>query len=100
MSTSSAKTLNGTRLRILRHVALWLLGLYIASYAVAYGTRGPAANMAYFVYFSRAVDYDSPKIEKSLYRFYYPIYKLHLLFGAHRHSYDRPEIREPKNFTG
>ena len=64
-----------------------LLALYIGSYAALYRSRIPAANLAYWVYLRGGNETESQ--EWLLYYFYYPVYKVHRIFGAGRHNYDR-----------
>jgi hypothetical protein len=67
-------------------LAIVLLFLYIGSYAWFYSHRGPAANLAYFVY----LEDGGEKQERFLYYLYYPVYKIHTHFGSGHHNWDRP----------
>jgi hypothetical protein len=67
-----------------------LLLFYVSTYAVLYANRGPAANLGYFVYTHGGVEKEGQ--ERILFRFYYPVYKVHRLFGIGRHNYDRPNV--------
>ncbi len=59
---------------------------YLGAYAVAYSTRRPAANMAYFAYASGL------HTERFLSGLFLPVYRLHRWFGhAQRHNLDRPD---------
>jgi len=64
-----------------------LLVLYVGSYAAFYIHRTHAANLAYWVYLRGGNE--TEREELALYYFYYPIYKIHRVFGAGRHNYDR-----------
>jgi hypothetical protein len=72
--------------KILLISALLLLS-DIGSYAVFYAYRIPAGNLAYWVYLRGGNE--TEREEWALYYFYYPIYKIHRIFGAGRHDYDR-----------
>jgi hypothetical protein len=74
----------------LRHrliTGICLVALYVGSYAAFYVHRAPAANLAYWVYLHG--DNATEREELAVYYFYYPIYKIHRIFGADRHNYDR-----------
>lgn len=64
-----------------------LIFLYVGSYAAFYIHRTHAANLAYWVYLRGGNA--TEREELALYYFYYPIYKIHRVFGAGRHNYDR-----------
>ena len=64
-----------------------LLVVYIGSYAAFYLRGIPAGNLAYWVYLRGGNE--TEREECALYYFYYPIYKIHRVFGAGRHNYDR-----------
>lgn len=66
-----------------------LLLLYVGSYTALYANRCPAANMMYFAYLKGGTETEGE--EDVLYRFYYPVYKLHYLLGGQKHNYDRPK---------
>jgi hypothetical protein len=68
-------------------VGISLLLVYFGSYAWFYAGRVPAGNLAYFCYL-RGGD-ATEKAEWTLYYLYYPAYKMHRLFGAGRHDFDR-----------
>ena len=63
-----------------------LILLYVGSYAVFYKNAVPAGNLAYWVYLRGGNE--TEREEWALYYFYYPIYKIHRVFGAGRHNYD------------
>lgn len=69
-------------------VLLLVIAAYVLSYVIAFARREPAANLAYFCYARPSA---SESVERTIYRFYWPVYKLHRLLGAQRHNYDRPE---------
>jgi len=79
-------------------VVIALLALYVAAYAYCYSQRGPAANLAYFVYFPD--ESISESVEEAAYYFFLPVYEVHRLFGADRHNYDRPPLVFPPDFRG
>src|ERR1700722_7016001 len=62
-----------------------LVALYVGSYAAFYMHRAPAGNLAYWVYLRNSTERE----ELALYYFYYPVYKIHRVFGVGRHNYDR-----------
>jgi hypothetical protein len=64
-----------------------LIALYVGSYAAFYIHRNHAANLAYWVYLHGGNE--TEREEWALYYFYYPVYKIHWVFGAGRHNYDR-----------
>jgi hypothetical protein len=67
--------------------SIFLIFLYVGSYAAFYIHRTHAANLAYWVYLRGGNA--TEREELALYYFYYPIYKIHRIFGAGRHDYDR-----------
>lgn len=71
-------------------IAVSLLALYIGGYAMLYAHRSPAANLMYFVYSKDGSFWASH--EEAIYRFYYPLYRVHHLLGGMRHNFDRPEL--------
>jgi len=74
--------------RIFRFACGLFLPLYLLVYAFLYHFRGPAANLAYWVYSESTPDW----AEVSLYYAFYPPYFVHQrLFAGARHNYDRPE---------
>ncbi|MGH7942501.1 MAG: hypothetical protein ACREE6_00060 [Limisphaerales bacterium] len=72
--------------RILTAAIIFFL-LYVGSYAAFYLRGIPAGNLAYWVYLRGGNE--TEREEWALYYFYYPIYKIHRVFGAGRHDYDR-----------
>jgi hypothetical protein len=73
--------------RMIAVTGILLLVLYIGSYAEFYHSRVPAGNLAYWVYL-RGGNETEPE-EWALFYFYYPVYKVHRIFGAGPHNYDR-----------
>jgi hypothetical protein len=67
---------------------VFLIFLYVGSYTAFYLRGIPAGNLAYWVYL-RGGGEKIQSEEWALYYFYYPIYKIHRVFGAGRHNYDR-----------
>jgi hypothetical protein len=68
-------------------VGLFLILLYVGSYAAFYVHRRPAGNLAYWVYLPGGNE--TEREEEALYDLYYPIYKIHQVFDTGRHNYDR-----------
>ena len=72
--------------RILTAAIIFFL-LYVGSYTAFYLRGVPAGKLAYWVYLRGGNE--TEREEWALYYFYYPIYKIHRVFGAGRHNYDR-----------
>lgn len=75
--------------RAIALIGAGLLILYVASYALSYANRSPAANLMYFAYLKGGNEIENR--EYVLCYFYYPVYKLHYLCGGQKHNYDRPK---------
>lgn len=83
-----------TRSKFWRVTTVALL-LYAGSYIFAYAFRphDAVANGAYFAYTKLPA---AASVERALYYFYWPIYKVHRVFGAQRHNFDRdPPVDDP-----
>jgi hypothetical protein len=63
--------------------------LYLCVYGAAYTMKSPAANMGYFVYAGTGM-------EKPLYYFLYPAYRLHRALGGVRHNLDREPVEDTR----
>ncbi len=64
--------------------------VYVATYAVAFHTATPAANLAYWCYSS---DRDPEWVENVCYYAFYPAYKFHQkVIGGPRHNWDREYV--------
>jgi len=79
--------------RAIATIGAGLLILYVASYALLYANRCPAANLMYFCYVKGGDETEGE--ERALYYFYYPVYKIHTWLGGGKHNYDRPKLVEP-----
>jgi len=78
-------------------ILLCAICAYADTYAVLYARRGPAANLAFWVY----TEYGPNWAEKSLFYGFYPVYFVHTraLDGA-RHNWDRRDRVCPLGFGG